>query len=93
MGLNYRRPTGLGEIEISLKGCTQNLTRTRTQGKSSNLIDAWARPSYESWRVSGRVGVGVGGWKGGVGLGLRVAAVHSKGTDTSGRHTSEHSVL
>ena len=29
----------------------------------------------------------------GVGLGLRVAAMHSKGTDTGGRHTKEHSVL
>ena len=27
---------------------------TRTQGKSSNLIGAWARPTCWSWRVSGR---------------------------------------
>lgn len=29
----------------------------------------------------------------GVGLGLRVAAAHSGGTDTGDRHTREHSVL
>ena len=36
-----------------------------------------------------------GAWyeRGGVGLGLRVAAAHSGGTDAGGRHTGEHSAL
>ena len=93
MELNYRRPTGLGEIETSLLKDAHKISHALgPQGKSSNLIDAWARPSYESWRVSGRVGVGVVVERG-VGLGLRVAAMHSKGIDTGGRHTKEHSVL
>ena len=41
----------------NLKG-TQNLTCSGTQGKSTNLIGAWARPTCWSWRV---FGVGWGG--------------------------------
>ena len=53
-GLNCRSPTRLGEKDFTLKGLTQNLTCTRTQGKSSNLIGAWARSTCWPWRVSWR---------------------------------------
>ena len=31
--------------DSTLKGCTQNLTCSRTQGRSSNLKGAWIRPT------------------------------------------------
>ena len=37
-GFNFGSPTGVGEIETSLlKGCTQNLTHTRTQGEKQSF--------------------------------------------------------
>ena len=40
-----------GNRDFTLQGHTQNLACTRTQGKSSNLIGAWARPTCWSWRI------------------------------------------
>lgn len=51
VGLDCRSSPGLGETE-ALKEHTQNLMRTRTQGKSSNLMEAWARPTCWSRRTS-----------------------------------------
>lgn len=48
----FRRPVGLNLR--NLKGNTQNLTCTGTQGKISNLIGVWVRPTCWSWRVSQR---------------------------------------
>ena len=56
VGLDCRSSTGLGETDSTLRGCTQGLTCTRTQGKSSDPIRAWARPTCWSWRVSGEAG-------------------------------------
>lgn len=54
VGMNCRSSTGLRKIETSLlKGIhIQNLMHTRTKGKISNLIEAWARPTCWCQRVS-----------------------------------------
>ena len=43
--LTFRRARGLWEIDSTLKGHAQNLTRFRTQGRNSNLKEAWVRPT------------------------------------------------
>lgn len=69
--INFRSPIGLGEIrDLTLKGHTQNLICSGTQGKSSNLIRAYARPTCWSWRISWGGGVGGnGGSPGGIDTG------------------------
>lgn len=37
--------------DFTLTGCTQNLTCSRTQGKSSSLIVTQARPTCWSWKI------------------------------------------
>ena len=46
-----------GSGHSTLEGLTQGLVHTRTQGKGSDFIGAWAGPTCWSWRVSwgGRV--------------------------------------
>ena len=52
--LREPRRTG-GNRHFILKGRTQNLTDTQTQGKSSNLIGTWSRPTCWSAPWRGRV--------------------------------------
>ena len=40
-----------GKRDSTLGGHTQGLMCTRTQGKSSDFIGAWARPTCWSWKV------------------------------------------
>ena len=68
-----------GNRDSTLGVRTQGIVCNRTQGKRSNSIGAWARPTCWSWRVSwsGR------GWG-------RVAAAHPGDIDTGGRHIGEY---
>lgn len=44
----------VGNRDATFKGLTENLTYTRTEGKRSDLKEAWARPTCWPRRVSGR---------------------------------------
>lgn len=47
-------PQDWGNADFTLKGHTQSLMHMGTQGKGSNLIGSWIRPTCWSWRVSCR---------------------------------------
>ena len=75
VGLECRSATGLGETDSTLREHIQGFTCIGTQGSDS--IEAWARPTWRSWRFSW----GDRGW-----LWLTVRA------RTGGRGPSEYSV-
>ena len=53
-----RRPEG--NKDLTFKGIAQNLTCTRTKGKSCNFIGVWARPTCWGWRgLLGKKGAAV----------------------------------
>ena len=45
----------VGNRDATFKGLAQNLTYTGTQGKRSDLKEAWARPTCWPWRSPGEV--------------------------------------
>lgn len=51
VGLTCRSHTGLGEIEVSLWKGAHKISCIESQGKSSNLIGAWARPTCWFWSL------------------------------------------
>ena len=46
----------MGNRDSTLKGCTQNCTRSGTQGRSSNLKGVWVRPPADLGESPGKVG-------------------------------------
>lgn len=44
----------VGHSNSTLKGCSQNLTCSKTQARRGHLKAAWRRPNCWSWRVSQR---------------------------------------
>lgn len=52
--LTLRVLKGWGKQRLRLKGHTQNLTHSQTQGRSNNLVLALVRFTCLSWRVSQR---------------------------------------
>ena len=54
VGLNFRRATGLWEVDFTLKKCPPNLRCSETQGGICNLKETWLWPTCWSWRASRR---------------------------------------
>ena len=77
-GATFGRPRGLWETDSSPYGCTQNLTHSAIQGRSSHLIEACVRPPADLVEPPGETGGTAG---------------HPGDTDTGSSHLGEHLLL
>ena len=55
-GLLWGETVGQGDRDSTLKGCTQNLTPSWTQGKSNNLKGVWVTTPADFGESPGKVG-------------------------------------
>ena len=54
-GLLWRETEGQGDRDSTLKGCTQNLTHSWTQGKNNNLKGVWVTTPADFGESPGKV--------------------------------------
>ena len=50
-GLTFRRARGMWGTDSTLKGGTQSLSCSMTKSRSSDLKEAWVRPTCWTWRA------------------------------------------